>query len=206
MPTNTLYEDGEKVSHWIAHSLRHNKHFIHLNKMTGWCNLKALYDYLRIPFEWLYFISIIQRLVNPVDAKTKVRYQLNSTGSYEDWKIRALQGHSIKTIIIDDHIPVTDADRNILLIHGTPNRYIESIRNEGLKKFRNDIHFVPVGAPTMMTHLRDRNAGAFLYITVGVLLDNGFHVFRSPNNVYLVREDCIPYDLMWELGTPPWEL
>ena len=56
-------------------------------------------------------------MVSPInDATTKVIYQLINIGYQDTWKIRALHGHTIKIIIINDHKPVSDTDKNILLV------------------------------------------------------------------------------------------
>ena len=195
--------DSEKLSHSLAYPLRHDNNFKDLDKYTGWVNLYALYEYINKPYNWDYFVSLIIIIINPLDVRTKVRYQLNTDGNSNNWKIRALQGHSIKSIIIDSR--KLETNKNILLVHGTKKKYLQSIKQFGLKKIRNDIHFIPVGAPTMIQHFIDRKSDAYLYITTGVLIDNGFEVYKVSNNVYLVPND-IPYELLWELGTNPVDL
>ena len=197
------FEDLEYVSHKLSYPLRHDKYFKNLDKFTGWCNLYELFIYIRCQFEWDYFLKIIIEIVNPSVKSTKIRYQLRQDDP-KNWYIRALQGHSIESISIDDHIRVENP--NILLVHGTQKEKINSIKEKGLLKFRNDIHFISVGAKTMINHFRDRNANAFLYVTTGVLFNNGYDVFVASNGVYLVRDNMIPYKIMWELGTHPKDL
>jgi len=186
-----------EISHWITKPLRHNTQFIGLNRQTGWANLKDLYNFIKSGIKWEEFIEIIIEICNPTDVKHKVRFQMDTEGVVDNWKIRALQGHSIKSINIDDHEVVTDL--SIKLVHGTLMKNIKSIRKTGLSRFyRNHIHFCSVAAPTLVTHMKDRRAEVYLFITVKKLIENGFEVMRSPNNVYLVCTDCIPYDLFEE--------
>ena len=185
------------ISHSITKPLRHYTKFRGLNHETGWTNLKDLYIYINTDFKWEEFIEIIIAICNPTDVTQKIRFQIDTEGYVNNWQIRALQGHSIKSIKINDHEVVTDL--SIKLVHGTPMINIKSIRETGLMRFgRNHIHFCSVAAPTLMRHMKDRKAEVYLFITVKKLLENGFEVMRSPNNVYLVCTDCIPYDLFEE--------
>jgi len=187
-----------QISHAITKPLRHNTYFRGLNRQNGWANLRELYNYIRIDLSWEKFIEIIIIICNPTDENKKIRFQIETEKNNDNWRIRALQGHSINSIIIDNYEIVTDL--TITLIHGTPKINILNIREEGLKRFnRNHIHFVSINSPTLKQHMIDRKAEVYLLITVNKLLKNGFKVLRSLNNVYLVCEDCIPYNLFEEL-------
>jgi RNA:NAD 2'-phosphotransferase (TPT1/KptA family) len=195
--------DCDKISYYIAKPLRHNTHF-DLDRIRGWANLYKLYIWIGSPFDWKYFVEIIQFLVHPKSEFVKIRYQLEDIGDPIEWRIRAIQGHTIKTIVIDNYKIVTD--RNQLLVHDTKNINLPSIKENGLLKLRQHIHFNSINSKTLITHVKDRKTDTFLYTTVGKLLDYGAKVYKASNNVYLVDVEYIPFDLLWQLGTMPWNL
>jgi putative RNA 2'-phosphotransferase len=116
-----------------------------------------------------------------VATSPKKRFAYSEDGR----RIRANQGHSIEVEL--QHAPQVPPE---ILYHGTATRFLDAIRNEGLRKMqRHDVH---LSAETRMTLQVGSRHGkpVLLQIRAGEMHRAGF-VFRlTPNNVWLV--DHVP--------------
>ena len=194
------------VSHAITIPLRHRCRFTSKLETNGWCNLAALYDhineYIEQPYEWNKFIQIIKKISNPSNLREKVRYEFDE----KNLKIRAIQGHSNGVNMESEYVNIDN--ENILLIHGTYLENLSRIQDEGLKSMgRHHIHFNEVGSSKMNKYILGKTL--YLYTTTGELLRNNMKVMRAANGVILVKPNetnNIPYNLLWQLGTKPWNL
>lgn len=121
------------------------------------------------------------QLEQVVATNDKKRFSFSEDGL----RIRASQGHSVEVDLrYDSQVPPE------FLYHGTPERFIESIRATGLNKGRrHHVHLSPDPATATKVGQR-RGRPIVLKIRAGEMHRAG-HVFcPSANNVWLV--DCVP--------------
>jgi 2'-phosphotransferase len=133
-----------------------------------------------------YTLEDIQRVV---DTNDKKRFVLELDGGR--LKIRACQGHSLKSI--DLGLQVLSPGEIELAVHGTYYKFWESIKQTGLKALnRNHIHFscsdkfVKPGTHQGPAISGFRaNAEIIIYLNIEQCLKDGIKLYRSENNVIL---------------------
>lgn len=115
-----------QISKYLSLILRHQPQSIGLVlDPNGWADVDELLNKSKLKFSF-------QQLVEVVEKNDKQRFILSD----DQTKIRANQGHSIK---ID--LDLTPQIPPPILYHGTVEKYLDSIRIEGLKKMnRNHVH------------------------------------------------------------------
>jgi putative RNA 2'-phosphotransferase len=120
----------------------------------------------------------LEQLRQIVETSDKKRFAFSEDGS----RIRASQGHSVEVDL--QYKPEAPPE---FLYHGTPGRFVKSIRANGLNKGeRHDVHLSPDPTTAAKVGLR-RGQPAVLKIWAGEMHRAG-HVFRrSANNVWLVE-------------------
>ncbi|RYG37346.1 RNA 2'-phosphotransferase [bacterium] len=111
----------------------------------------------------------------------KGRYSFDTSGT----RIRANQGHSVPVDLgLDPKMPPA------ILYHGTPERFLEQIRRDGLQKMaRHAVHLSPDEATATMVGQR-RGRPVLLRIDARRMHEEGFLFTRSENGVWLI--DAIP--------------
>ncbi|OXA94949.1 RNA 2'-phosphotransferase [Flavobacterium hercynium] len=98
-------------------------------------------------------------------------------------KIRASQGHSISV-----ELNLAETEPLDFLYHGTVGKFMESIRNEGLKKMsRQHVHLSKDKETAIKVGSR-RGAPQILTIRSGAMFKDGFKFYLSDNNVWLTDE------------------
>lgn len=115
-----------QISKYLSLILRHQPQSIGLVlDPNGWADVEELLNKSKLKFSF-------QQLVEVVEKNDKQRFILSD----DQTKIRANQGHSIKIDLdLKPQIPPP------ILYHGTVEKYLDSIRIEGLKKMnRNHVH------------------------------------------------------------------
>jgi putative RNA 2'-phosphotransferase len=114
-----------------------------------------------------------------VSGSDKQRFALQG-----NW-IRASQGHSVPV-----DLGLEPVDPQALLFHGTPERYVDAIRREGLR--RGDRHHVHLSADVETATLVGARRGHPRVLSVDAAgMAAAGHVFlRSDNGVWLV--DAVP--------------
>ncbi len=120
-----------------------------------------------------------EQLDDLVASSDKQRFAFNEDRT----RIRANQGHSVQVEL--DHKPAAPPD---ILYHGTPQKFVESILGEGLKKMqRHHVHLSP--AKETATKVGDRRGKpVILRIDAERMRADGFTFYLTPNNVWLVDE------------------
>ncbi|PCH44454.1 hypothetical protein WOLCODRAFT_76684 [Wolfiporia cocos MD-104 SS10] len=139
----------------------------------------------------------LEQLEKIVKSDAKTRYHLlfepdkESTSSEEIWWIRANQGHSIKTVVLDLQPITSTADIPAgTAVHGTTCQAWDKIRTQGLSKMsRNHIHLAQgVPGSGVISGMR-KSSQILIYIDVQKALDAGITFFLSANGVVLTTGD-----------------
>ena len=177
--------DLTKVSKFLALTLRHKPEELGLELDTqGWCNVNELVEAFSNKFNGF----TVETLEEIVKTDNKGRYAFNEDKTL----IRAVQGHSTKSVDIDfEEIDWDTLDK--VLYHGTGEKYVECILKEGiLPKSRNYVHL----SGDLDTA---RNVGArhgkvvIMQINSKLMKLKNIKLYRSENGVYLVNKvpnDC----------------
>lgn len=136
-------------------------------------------------------LADLQTIVNTND---KARFEMVRRN--EDYEIRAVQGHSIKSVRDEDtlqNLSAADSDLPAVCVHGTYRRYLESIQEKGLlpgglghSSNRNHVHCVGFepGDRRVISGMR-YNCEVAIYIDLRRALQDGVSFFRSANGVIL---------------------
>ena len=123
----------------------------------------------------------LAQLKHVVATNDKKRFEFSADGQ----RIRASQGHSVEVDLeYESQVPPE------LLYHGTPERFVESIRATGLNKGqRHHVHLSP-DAQTAAKVGQRRGRPVVLTIRSGEMHRQGHVFYRSANGVWLV--DHVP--------------
>ncbi|MDJ0911389.1 MAG: RNA 2'-phosphotransferase [Woeseiaceae bacterium] len=164
----------KKISKFLSLVLRHKPETIGLTlDRGGWVDVDELLGaFARHGHE-------VSRstLLQVVETNDKSRFAIR------DGLIRASQGHSIDVDL--GLVPRTPPDR---LFHGTATRFLESIRNEGLKRQnRQFVHLSPDNATAISVGGR-HGRPVVLIVNARAMEDDGCEFYYSENGVWLVSE------------------
>ena len=168
--------DIKKISKYLSFILRHKPDSIGLELSDeGWANIEELITRTKK------FKLTKESIQIVVDSNDKKRFLISNDGQ----RIKANQGHSIQVELELESIIPPD-----ILLHGTAERFIESIFKEGLnKQQRHHVHL----SETQKTAL---NVGSrygrpvLLKVDSKQMHEDGFEFFKTENDVWLV--DCVP--------------
>jgi len=162
-----------KTSKLLSLILRHEPERVGLRlDGAGWVNVAELLEAVNrhgVPLT-------LEDLKHVVATNDKKRFALSD----DRLKIRASQGHSVEVDL--QYQPEVPPE---FLYHGTPQKFVESIRATGLNKGeRHDVHLSP-NATTAAKVGQRRGRPVVLKIRAGEMQRAG-HVFRrSANDVWL---------------------
>jgi len=167
-----------KLSRTIAMLLRHQPESFGLTlDRQGWCDVEALLAAMKARGKMI-DMDILRAIVASDD---KGRYAFNE----DETAIRALQGHSIYVDLeLKPAIPPS------ILFHGTVDRFLDSILEEGLKKRgRNHVHLSPDIQTASKVGAR-RGDPVILLVDAERMVEDGILFYRSDNGVWLC--DYVP--------------
>ena len=120
-----------------------------------------------------------------VQTNDKQRFSFSEDGR----RIRANQGHSV-----DVDLGYMPAEPPEILLHGTPDRFIESIRQSGLKKMnRHHVHLHADVATSTAVGSR-RGKPVLLKVKAQEMARQGYQFFVTPNHVWLT--DHVPVEFI----------
>jgi putative RNA 2'-phosphotransferase len=178
--TNICMTEKEtiKTSKFLSLILRHEPARVGLvPDPAGWVDVAEL---LRVVNQHGVTLTADQ-LRHVVTTSDKKRFAF----SEDQTRIRASQGHSIEVEL--QYVPQRPPDR---LYHGTPTRFLETIRNEGLLKMqRHHVHLSP--DPWTAVKVGERRGNpVVLAIRAGDMHSSGHLFYCSANGVWLV--DHVP--------------
>ncbi len=173
---------NKDISRFLSLILRHKPETIGIKlDENGWANVTELLNKINkgVTFEMLEEI---------VETNDKKRFAFNE----DKTKIRASQGHSVK---VDLELMVL-APPNILY-HGTADRFVDSIINEGIKvKSRTHVHLSDNYETAVNVGSRHGRV-VVLEIDAKRMWDDGYKFYLSENKVWLA--DGVPSKYINEL-------
>jgi len=127
----------------------------------------------------------MDELQEVVATNEKQRFAFSADGMC----IRASQGHSITVDL--GYQPVAPPE---ILYHGTGEKYIQQIRQEGLRKrSRRHVHLSPDHATALAVGQR-HGKPVILEVLAGAMARNGYRFFLSDNGVWLT--DAVPVEYL----------
>jgi putative RNA 2'-phosphotransferase len=186
------YKLRERLSKSVSQILRHEpeEYNIELDQ-SGWIDMQKLIQALKKKEqEWrsLQYYDILRM----IDLSDKKRHQVKAERigpEYKNrynWFIRVMYGHSIMGRIYSERIePPT------YLYHGTTDKAIERISDEGLKPMRRQfVHFATNVDEAVRVGERRQNSPRIIRIDARKAFNNGVDFYKGNDNIWL--SDQIP--------------
>lgn len=172
-------QEDIRVSKFLSLVLRHRPEIIGMNlDRDGWLPIDELIKNANQAGRRL----DRDRLMAVVRTNDKQRFAISEDGT----KIRASQGHSVRSVELD--MPKLEPPKQ--LYHGTVEKFLPSIRKDGLLKgARNHVH-LSADRQTATTVGSRRGTPVILVIESERMHTDDFSFFLSQNEVWLT--DCVP--------------
>jgi putative RNA 2'-phosphotransferase len=168
--------DLKKVSKYLSFILRHQPDSIGLELSDeGWADINEIIGETKK-------FKLTKALINTVvETNDKKRFLISEDGS----KIKANQGHSVKVNLELEAVTPPN-----ILLHGTAERFLESIFTQGLtKQRRHHVHLSETQKTAISVGARYGKPVLFKVDAKQMHID-GYEFFKTANNVWLV--DCVP--------------
>jgi putative RNA 2'-phosphotransferase len=170
-----------RISKFLSLVLRHRPEKIGLSLgQSGWVLVEQLIEASRghgVEFT-------LEELQNVVAGNDKKRFSLSEDGLW----IRANQGHSIKVEL--GYAPTVPPE---ILYHGTAERFLTSIKQQGLiKGKRHHVHLsadIDTATKIGLRHGRP----VVLRVKAGLMYRDGFVFYLSANGVWLTEHVPVQY-------------
>ncbi|EJF64054.1 hypothetical protein DICSQDRAFT_125141 [Dichomitus squalens LYAD-421 SS1] len=142
------------------------------------------------------FATLQEIVKNDAKSRYSLVLEADPNSSEEAWWIRANQGHSMKTVVLDLEPIQSHADIPTgIAVHGTTKRAWESIsatslEEQGLSKMsRNHIHLAQgVAGSGVISGMRS-SSQILIFIDVQKAIDAGIKFYLSANGVILTEGD-----------------
>jgi len=170
-----------QISKFLSLVLRHQPEKIGLRlSQSGWASVEELIEASRqrgIEFT-------LEELQNVVASNDKKRFSLSVDGLL----IRANQGHSIEVEL--GYAPSAPPD---VLYHGTAERFLTSIKQQGLIKGRRHHVHLSADVDTATKVGRRHGKPVVLKVEAGKMRQDGFVFYLSANKVWLTERVPIQY-------------
>ena len=169
-----------KTSKYIARILRHKPEMAGITlDEHGWADVAELIAGVSQKF------PLDRALLETIVATDeKQRYSFNGDHS----KIRANQGHSIPV-----DVELKRANPPAILYHGTADKYIDAIRQQGLiPKTRLYVH-LSKDIPTAVSVGKRHGNPVILSVDAKGMTNDGYEFFISVNGVWLTRQVPVRY-------------
>ena len=173
-----------EISKYIALILRHKPETIGIKlDEHGWANVEELINGIHAQYSFS-----MEDLEEIVSTDNKQRYSFNDDKTL----IRANQGHSIPVDV--ELKKVTPPD---ILWHGTAEKYVRSIEQEGLiPKSRLYVHLSADMDTAKIVGARHGKVVVF-QINAKQMYEDGYEFFRSVNGVWLTKK--VPLNYLYKL-------
>lgn len=172
-----------RVSKFLSRHLRHDPARIGIElDEHGWVAIDALLE----AAEDHGFPIAREELDAVVAGNDKQRFALR------DGRIRANQGHTV-----DVDLDLDPVDPPPVLFHGTTDRFLDGIREEGVKAMdRHDVHLSGDRETAAKVGAR-RGKPVILEVDAARMAEQGHRFYRSENGVWLTEH--VP---AWAVGLP----
>lgn len=170
----------KRISKFLSLVLRHQPDKIGIQlEESGWVEVTTLLEKLNANDKRLELDLPTLKLV--VTENDKLRFQFNE----DETKIRATQGHSV-----DVDLGYEPAAPPEILCHGTPEKFVAPIKEQGLQKqARHHVHLHQDEDLASDVGGR-RGKPVLLKIRAAEMHQAGFQFFVTPNDVWLT--DHVP--------------
>lgn len=157
----------------LAYKLRHDDEYQF--EPGGWRSLSDLCDHHSFSRK---------EIIDIVANDDKGRYEIN----VDRTKVRALYGHSVKVELL-----LNNEEPPVRLMHGTAVKYIDSIRESGLKsKSRIYVHMTENRDAAIKTGSR-HGQPVLLEINAQAMYNDGYEFYRISNGIWLTTEVPVEY-------------
>jgi len=170
-----------RISKFLSLVLRHQPEKIGLSlDQAGWASATRLIEAARLRG----FDFTLEELQNVVSGNDKKRFSLSEDGLL----IRANQGHSVKVEL--GYAPTAPPE---ILYHGTAERFLTSIKQQGLIKGKRHHVHLSADVDTATKVGRRHGKTVVLRIEAGLMHRDGFVFYLSANGVWLTEHAPIQY-------------
>lgn len=174
-------KDTKNISKFLSLVLRHSPETIALElDKNGWANVDELISKCNQFGKELDFDLLEEVLV----TNDKKRFAFNEDLS----KIRANQGHSI-----DVELDLNESQPTDFLYHGTVEKFIDSIKKDGLQKMSRQYVHLSKDIETATKVGSRRGKPIVLRINAPKMFENGCKFYLSENNVWLTDNVPVEY-------------
>jgi putative RNA 2'-phosphotransferase len=171
-----MYKDYEKTSKFLSYVLRHKPEAIGIKlDKDGWTDMENLIVCANNNGEHL----TKELIIKVVETNDKKRFSLSENKKY----IRAEQGHSTLSVDIqyEEKVPPK------FLYHGTATRFLDSIKQEGLKAVSRQYVHLSVNEQTAFEVGKRHGKPIVLKIKAEEMYLRDFKFYLSDNNVWLTK-------------------
>jgi len=167
-------KNNTETSKFLSYILRHEPDAIGLVLSSdGWADINELMQLANTSGT----VISLEQIHSIVENDKKGRFSISEDGQY----IRAVQGHSLKTVDLN----LKEATPPANLLHGTAQRFIESIHNEGLlPQERQYVHLTEDYDTAIKTGMR-YGKPVVLNIDSHKMQEEGYKFYQAENNVWL---------------------
>jgi len=168
-------KETKRTSKFLSLVLRHQPEKIGISlDDAGWIDVDVLLDAMARHGKRI----SRQLLDHVVRTNDKQRFSLSEDGR----RIRANQGHSVGV-----ELGYTAAEPPEILLHGTPTRFLDAIRQDGLKRMdRHHVH-LHLDEATATAVGQRRGKPVLLRVRAQEMARQGYEFFVTPNDVWLTN-------------------
>lgn len=165
----------EKISVQLSYMLRHSKDPLYISPDGGWARVETVLEVLgqRHP-------GVDRGILDQiVAADRKGRYSYDPTGT----KIRANQGQSIPDVRVEMTAPTPPE----YLYHGTADRFLPAILEEGLKPMTRQFVHLSAAYDTAVAVGKRHGKPVVLTVRAADFAADGHGLFLSANGVWQAK-------------------
>lgn len=179
----------EKASVQLAYLLRHCKEPLYIDLDGGWASVEQILQVLRRQHP-----ELDRRALDQIVASDrKGRYSYDATGG----RIRANQGHSIPGV----KIPMAAPPPPEFLYHGTAERFLDRILEEGLKPMTRQFVHLSSDYDTAVAVGSRHGRPVVLRVRAGDFVADGHALYLSDNGVW--QAGAVPREYLTVCTEPP---
>ena len=169
-----MKKEAVEISKFLSYILRHEPESINLTlDSEGWAEINELVQLANTSGNNI----TLEQIHSTVENDKKGRFSVSSDGK----RIRAVQGHSLKTV----DLKLKEVTPPARLLHGTAQRFIEKINNKGLvPKDRQYVHLTENYDTAISTGMR-YGKPVVLDIDSQKMQKDGYKFYQAENDVWL---------------------